>query len=173
MPLATRICSEHSDGMPGLLTALLVTALLPLVSPAPAAGAGGSWPVDHPQVIRGYAAPLSHFGPGHRGIDLAAPPGTPVRALAPGVVRFAGHVAGTPTVSITHAHVISSYQPVEPMVVEGESVRPGQVVGLVTRHQLANHSHHLLHVGVRDRITLAYLNPLLFLDHAPRLVPGR
>lgn len=159
--------------MPGLLTALLVFALLPLVSPAPAAGAGGSWPIDHPQVVRGYAAPLTTFGPGHRGVDFAASPGTPVRAVAPGVVSFVGRVAGTPTISITHEHVISSLQPVDPVVVEGEAVRMGQQLGVVSSERLSKHPPHVLHMSFRERRTKAYLNPLLFMDYAPRLISGR
>ena len=45
----------------------------------------------------------SVYGPGHRGADLAAAPGTPVRAANDGVVSFAGSVAGTLHVTVAHA----------------------------------------------------------------------
>ncbi len=163
--------TNNSGLMPGLLTALLVFALLPLVSPAPAAGAGGTWPVANPSIVRGFTAPLSRFGSGHRGIDLAASPGMQVHAVASGVVHFAGEVAGIPTVSVSHSRVISSYQPVHPLVEEGTYVAEGTLLGIVSEHP---HGHHsALHLGIRDALSKAYLNPLLFLAHQPRLISSR
>ena len=43
-------------------------------------------------VVRGFFPPTTRYGAGHLGVDLAAPPGAPVRALRPGVVAFAGRV---------------------------------------------------------------------------------
>ncbi len=58
----------------------------PLPAPPGRPQARLSWPVEG-EVLRG-------FGPGpagtSRGIDIAAPPGTPVRAAAPGEVTYAG-----------------------------------------------------------------------------------
>src|SRR5918996_1070897 len=59
------------------------------------------WPVHGP-VIRPFEPPVGPYGAGHRGIDIAVPPGTPVRAAAEGVVAFAGLVAGGGFVSIDH-----------------------------------------------------------------------
>jgi murein DD-endopeptidase MepM/ murein hydrolase activator NlpD len=51
-------------------------------------------PVDAP-VTDGFRAPACTWCPGNRGIEYATAAGTPVRAVAGGVVTFAGTVAGT------------------------------------------------------------------------------
>src|SRR2546429_5106641 len=63
----------------------------------------GVWlpPVDGP-VVRAFQAPAFAYGPGHRGIDFAAAPGTPVRASGDGLVAFAGSVAGSLHVVVAH-----------------------------------------------------------------------
>ena len=55
----------------------------------PQPGGCGVWwpPVDGP-VARSFQAPAFAYGPGHRGIDFAVPPGTPVRASGDGVVAL-------------------------------------------------------------------------------------
>ena len=44
-------------------------------------------------VVRPFEEPASVYGAGHRGADLAAAPGTPVRAANDGVVSFADILA--------------------------------------------------------------------------------
>jgi hypothetical protein len=51
-------------------------------------------------VARGFDARAGPYGPGHRGIDIAAPVGELVRAPAAGRVVFAGPVAGVNRVSL-------------------------------------------------------------------------
>ena len=46
-------------------------------------------------VVRGFDARAGPYGPGHRGIDIAASEGAVAQAPAAGKVVFAGPVAGT------------------------------------------------------------------------------
>lgn len=89
------------------LAAIVVTispVFAALAVVAPAAGAcDGAWtrPVDG-AVVDPFRAPANPYGPGNRGIDLAAPPGTPVRAAGAGIVSFAGQVGGALHVVVEH-----------------------------------------------------------------------
>lgn len=74
-------------------------AFPPAAGPDVGAGAfaerdgGPVWPVaGRPAVLRGWEPPAGPYGPGHRGVDLAARPGTEVLAAATGrrLVRGAG-----------------------------------------------------------------------------------
>jgi murein DD-endopeptidase MepM/ murein hydrolase activator NlpD len=132
----------------------------------PAVGRG--WPVGvRPQVLRGWEPPASVYGPGHRGVDLGAPPGAVVRAVAAGRVSFAGPVAGRGVVSVEVAEsgsppLRTTYEPVRASVEEGEEVAAGEVVGTVEAAATGSHcGGGCLHWGLRRGET--YLNPLLLL----------
>jgi murein DD-endopeptidase MepM/ murein hydrolase activator NlpD len=88
-----------------LSSLILFTVLAAAASSLASAGAWPSaWlipPVDAPISAR-FEAPSSDYGPGHRGIDYAAPTGTKVRAAGGGRVTFAGAVAGVDAVTIDH-----------------------------------------------------------------------
>lgn len=88
-------------------------------------------PVDGP-VVAPFVAPTSVYGPGHRGVDFAAAPGTPVRAAGDGVVSFAGTVADTLHVVIAHTGDLrTSYSFLSRVDVRaGERVTRGRIVGL-------------------------------------------
>ncbi|MFH9403327.1 murein hydrolase activator EnvC family protein [Streptomyces sp. NPDC017638] len=91
-----------------------------------------AWPVgSRPPVLRGWRPPPTVYGPGHRGVDLAAPPGSPVRAVAPGRVLFAGRVAGRGVVSLElrGTDLRTTYEPVRASVGKGDEVTAGEVVG--------------------------------------------
>ncbi|MDG9714127.1 M23 family metallopeptidase [Streptomyces sp. DH10] len=127
---------------------------------------GRSWPVgSRPRVLRGWEPPATPYGPGHRGVDLAAAPGTPVRAVAAGRVSFAGRVAGKGVVSVEltgtgQPPLRTTYEPVAAAVEEGEEVEPGEVIGTVD----ATGSHcavTCVHWGLRRGDT--YSNPLSLL----------
>ena len=125
------------------------------------------WPVDAPHfVARPYLAPATPYSAGHRGVDLSAPEGTAVLAPADGVVHFAGWVVDRPVLSVVHAGgVLSSYEPVESTLSEGDVVRRGDVIGRL----LPGHCRTpCLHLGVR--IDGQYVSPLLFLGGQPRAV---
>ncbi|MFJ4987532.1 murein hydrolase activator EnvC family protein [Streptomyces sp. NPDC088732] len=138
----------------------------------PVAGAGGA---RRPVVERGFDPPLVRWGAGHRGVDLRAGPGAPVRAAAQGRVTYAGSVAGRGVVVIGLAEGLRiTYQPVRATVAAGDEVRAGQLVG-----ELADGPWHCpggcLHWGLLRGDT--YLDPLSLLpdgmlrDGPSRLLP--
>jgi hypothetical protein len=119
------------------------------------------WPVRGP-IVRPYDPPASPYGSGHRGIDVAVPIGTVVLAPAPGVVSFAGRVAGQLFVSIDHGAGLvstSSYLSAA-LVSEDDAVVAGQPVGFSgAGHPGAAIPH--LHFGVR--LGGVYVDPLDYL----------
>ncbi|MFJ5534392.1 murein hydrolase activator EnvC family protein [Streptomyces sp. NPDC093261] len=121
------------------------------------------WPVGvHPLVLRAWEPPATPYGPGHRGVDLAAAPGDPVRAVAAGRVAFAGRVAGRGVLSVDLAGtgtppLRTTYEPVRASVRTGDTVRPGQVLG-VLEPSAAHCAGSCLHWGLRRGET--YLDPL-------------
>jgi murein DD-endopeptidase MepM/ murein hydrolase activator NlpD len=129
------------------------------------------WPLEpQPQLVRGFEPPSRPWGPGHRGIDLAARPGQPVRAVAAGTVSFAGQVGGTGVVVVRHGRLRSTYQPLVPAVHDGERVIAGAILGdivTVGSHCLPS---ACLHLGAREGDR--YVDPLSLLEHRPiRLKP--
>ena len=85
------------------IVSLVLVAVVGVCTPAGAAPiAQWARPVAG-EVAHPFEAPRSRFGAGHRGVDLAAAPGTPARAAGPGVVSFAGSVAGALHVVVAHA----------------------------------------------------------------------
>jgi murein DD-endopeptidase MepM/ murein hydrolase activator NlpD len=127
-----------------------------------------TWPVAAPHpVVRGYLAPPTPYGAGHRGIDIRAPDGAPLLAPDDGIVHFAGFVVDRPVLSIQHGGgVLSSFEPVSTTLHAGDVVHRGQVIGTV----LAGHctSGTCLHLGAR--VDGQYVNPLLFLGGVPPAV---
>lgn len=156
--------------MPHIGPMRLITLLLTL-----ATALTGTWPVGPPRppVVRGWEPPASPYGPGHRGVDLAAAPGTPVRAAAAGRVTFAGPVAGRGVLTITHPSpgppLRTSYEPVRPLVRAGAEVAEGEVVAVLTGAR-PHCAPTCLHWSLRRGDT--YLNPLALLPRRPsRLLP--
>lgn len=166
------------------LILLLVLTVTVLLAPPPrltATGAGGpappgtdagvsavgrAWPVGiRPQVLRGWEPPATAYGRGHRGVDLAAQPGWPVRAVSAGRVSFAGRVAGKSVVSVElnetgEPPLRTTYEPVTASVKKGDEVEAGEVIGTVD----ATGSHctaTCVHWGLRRGDT--YLDPLSLL----------
>ena len=138
---------------PGLLLPLTLALMLVLTA-STARGAGApppteqpnpdapptptvarTWPVGtRPLVLHAWEPPPSPYGRGHRGVDLAAVPGAPVRAVATGRVHFAGRVAGRGVVSVELSGagtppLRTTYEPVTAAVEKGTEVTAGEVVG--------------------------------------------
>lgn len=136
---------------------------------------GSTTPLTYPD---GSIAPRPYP---HRGIDVEAPEGTPVRAPAPGVVLRSGfaptgagfhvvlrHASGLQT-HYYHLAQVSTLTP-------GQRVRRGARVGVVGSTGFSSGPH--LHLGVFDPKQLGYLDPLAFLwlpecdEKPPTLGPG-
>lgn len=150
-----------------LLVLLAATLLLAAPASARADGLSLVMPVDGP-VTRGFALGPTPYSPGHRGVDIAAPDGSRVRAAAQGVVHFSGRVAGRESVSIDHGNGLrTTYTPVAGSVRVGDVVRSGDVIGTLQRGHC---SSSCLHFGLTDGTD--YHNPLSYLGHRTvRLLP--
>lgn len=155
-----------------VLAALLVIALLP--ASARAESTRWRWPLPAPHtVLAPFEAPAHRYGPGHRGIDIAAgSPGAQVRAVAAGTVRFSGRVAGRGVVSVQHADgLISTYEPVVGAVEVGSPVAAGAVLGALGSPSELSHCSGTpcLHLGARRGE--GYVDPLLLLGgHGPSVL---
>ncbi|MFE0177354.1 M23 family metallopeptidase [Streptomyces sp. NPDC059002] len=149
------------------LAALLATFLPPPPAPPPdTTPTATTWPVGtHPPVVRGWDPPATPYAAGHRGVDLAAPEGTPVRAVAPGRISFAGRVAGRGVISVEldgagDPPLRTTYEPVRATLKKGAEVDAGDPVG-VLESPTGHCPDSCLHWGLRRAGT--YLNPLTLL----------
>ncbi|MFG6445434.1 murein hydrolase activator EnvC family protein [Microbacterium sp. P06] len=124
------------------------------------------WPVEPVRIVAAYQAPPHDYGPGHRGIDLAAD-ALDVHAPADGIIAFAGPVAGRGVVTIDHGGgLVTTLEPVAPRVTAGAHVDRGQTVASVASGGHAPPG--VLHFGVR--LEGEYINPMLLLGGVPRAV---
>jgi murein DD-endopeptidase MepM/ murein hydrolase activator NlpD len=119
---------------------------------------------------------LTPYGRGHRGVDLAAPAGAQVRAVAAGRVVFAGRVAGRGVVSLALAgtDLRTTYEPVRATVRKGDEVTAGDVVGTLEAagaHCAGGCLHWGLRRGERYLDPLSLLPPALLRRAPSRLLP--
>lgn len=120
-------------------------------------------PVRPLRVLRPFTAPVHAYASGHRGVDLRAHAGQPVRSTGPGMVGFAGDVAGRGVVTIVHGpDVETTYQPIHPSVRKGQRVTRGEIIGRVAAESGPDCAGGIcLHWGLRFAGT--YLDPVLLL----------
>jgi murein DD-endopeptidase MepM/ murein hydrolase activator NlpD len=131
------------------------------------ASSGFMWPLRAPVlIVRPFDGPAQPWLAGHRGVDLHAPPGTPVVAPAAGVVSFAGIVVDRHLIVIDHGDLRSTLEPVFPCLAPGTFVAAGQQVGVVSAEP--PHAPDTVHWGVRRGDV--YLDPTLLVCPAPRAV---
>jgi hypothetical protein len=179
--------------LPVLVLLLALAALLPVAVPAangkgnglvaspPATAAPdpprvpGLWMPVTGSVVRGFDARAGPYGPGHRGIDIAAPVGATVRAPAAGRIVFAGPVAGSIWISLVVAPGVRvtvgpMLDPIRAGRVPSRAplgrVGPGHRVGPPVDAGPAERSGTALHLSVR--VDGAYVDPLAFLIDGPR-----
>jgi murein DD-endopeptidase MepM/ murein hydrolase activator NlpD len=155
---------------------ILVALLLPVIpisggsvahaaTSAPTSSTSGTlaWPLRGP-IVRGYVEPANPYASGHRGIDIGAPAGTPVKAATSGTVHFAGKVAGSLFVSIdSDGGVQTTYSWVSEIDTrKGAHVKKGDVIALSgTGHPGGTDPTHL-HFGVKQ--DGEYVDPMLYLS---------
>lgn len=132
-----------------------------------------TWPVGlgPPDVVREFDPPAERWSAGHRGVDLATSDGATVRAAGAGSVTYAGWIAGTGVVTVTHGELRTTYQPIAASVSIGDQVEAGQPIGTVTSTGSHCPPDTCLHWGLLRGET--YLDPLSLVDRAghARLLP--
>ncbi|MEO6987973.1 MAG: M23 family metallopeptidase [Aquihabitans sp.] len=139
--------------------------LAPLAQAGPAAAADDTRsyrpPLDAP-VVDPFRPPAAPWLPGNRGLEYAPTSGMSVRAIGPGVVTFAGPVAGSLHITVRHPDGLrSSYSYVAAIRVRpGDAVAAGDTVAVAADR---------LHLGVRRGDT--YLDPASLWGR--RVVGGR
>jgi septal ring factor EnvC (AmiA/AmiB activator) len=178
----------------GLLAAGVVApAAAPVAAPAAVAERPAPWAPAEPRsprvpplwmpvtgpLVRGFDMRAGPYGPGHRGIDIAAPAGALVRAPAAGRVVFAGQVAGTRWVTLMAAPgVLVTLGPLLDPVATATRVRSKAPVGRLGPGHAATPAAPTspaapaaLHLSVR--VDGVYVDPLVYLVDRPRprLVP--
>ena len=142
------------------LSALLVLAV-------PPAASGWTWPVDGP-VLRPFSFGSDPYAAGqHRGIDIGAPSGTPVRAAAGGVVSFAGTVPNggkTVTIQTSTGYAVTLVHLGSIRVLRGTAIDEGTTVGTVGPSGVPDISEPYVYLGIRVASDdQGYLDPLRFL----------
>lgn len=155
--------------------AIILAAVVALVVSGVSGGAFASetgWPLDGPaDTLVGFGERYTAEDGAqatHRGVDLAADPGSSVRAVLGGTVSFAGRVpagegATTIAVTVRTGDLRITLMPLaETSVRAGDVVAPGDVLGKLAAVGDRSHPSPHLHVGVR-RGDL-YIDPVPFLS---------
>lgn len=127
--------------------------------------------------VRGYAAPSTGVDPysgqlGHSGWDLSAPKGTPVYALASGVVGTAGWADshGGNTVTISAGDLTEDYAHLADVAVKpGQLVTTGQLIGHVGQTGITTGPH--LHLTIKKGGKA--VDPTPYLAHVAAGQPAR
>jgi hypothetical protein len=142
------------------LSALFVLAV-------PPTALGWTWPVDGP-VLRPFSFGSDPYAAGqHRGIDIGAPSGTPVRAAAGGVVSFAGTVPNggkTVTIQTSSGYAVTLVHLGSIRVLRGTAIEEGATVGTVGPSGVPDITEPYVYLGIRVASDdQGYVDPLLFL----------
>lgn len=173
MALSRRSSARPLATLTALLLLLVAGVLAPRAAPAAAAETDpvGEWPLQPvPEVVEGFDPPSSRYGAGHRGVDLAGSARQPVRVALPGVVTFAGSLAGRGVVVVSHGETRTTYEPVEAAVIVGASVAAGERLGTLQVGGSHCFPAACLHWGWLRGET--YLDPLRLVGAGPvRLLP--
>jgi hypothetical protein len=160
----------RAAGVAILLTVLVLTAAQsPPAVAAQDAAAGGNWPWPVlGEVITHYKNGSDRYAAGqHRGLDIAAPVGTPVRAIVDGRVSFSGRLPdGGSAVTLKSrggSWLVSSLHLSSTAVRQGARVTPGQVIGRIGTSGLRSAAETHVHLSVRRADTRDYVDPMSLL----------
>ena len=98
----------------------------------------------------------------HTGVDIAAPPGTPIRAPADGIVTFAGTLPGYGhALVLTHGFGFKTFygHNQRNQVIKGQTVKRGQVIALVgnTGYSTGAHLHYEVLLNDQPQNPLKYI----------------
>jgi hypothetical protein len=111
-----------------------------------------TWPVDGP-VLQPFSLGEDPYAAGdHRGVDVAAAAGAPVRAPAGGSVTFAGTVPGggrTVTIRTADGYSVTLLHLGSITTAESASVAEGEAVGTAGTSGEPEHAEPYVHLGVR------------------------
>jgi murein DD-endopeptidase MepM/ murein hydrolase activator NlpD len=97
-------------------------------------------PLEYTKITSGFSEsrvhPVMQDMRAHKGIDYAAPPGTPVKTVGDGTIEFAGEQRGYGKVVIVahyndYSTLYAHLDEIAPNVVTGANVRQGDVIGEV------------------------------------------
>ena len=108
--------------------------------------------------------PILHKIRAHKGVDLAAPTGTPIHAAADGKISFQGWKGGYGKVVMiqhdgTYSTVYGHMSRFAPNLKQGAQVKQGEVIGYVgaTGHATGPHLHYefRVHGEAKDPLTVA------------------
>ncbi|HTP32063.1 MAG TPA: M23 family metallopeptidase [Candidatus Acidoferrales bacterium] len=137
------------------------------------------WPVEG-RLMSGFATrtdPFSGEGAFHKGVDISAPPGTPVHSAAEGVVVLAEMVAGGygRLVIVDHGGGVQTYYAhlSKIAVHTGQEVHGGDLVGAVgsTGRTTAPHLHYEVRINGEPRNPARFLARSGIFREAPKDLP--
>ncbi|HET6683885.1 MAG TPA: peptidoglycan DD-metalloendopeptidase family protein [Gaiella sp.] len=140
-----------------------------------ATAAAWSWPADG-TVLRPFSLGADAYAAGqHRGIDVAGPEGSAVRAPAGGVVTFAGSLptyGRGVTIQTGDGYAVTLVHLGEIGVAKGDTVSEGAVVGTMGSSGTPEHAVPSVHLGVRlEADEEGYVDPLGLLPPRAEPVP--
>ena len=115
--------------------------------------------------------PILHYNRPHKGVDLAAPIGTPIRATGDGIIAQIGRQSAYGNmIKITHSNMYASLYGhllrFQKGLSRGTRVKRGQIIGYVGQSGLATgpHCHYEFHVYQQPRnpttIALPHADPI-------------
>ena len=121
-------------------------------------------PVPFFQVERQFLAPMSLYGPGHRGLDFTLEDNQKILAPTSGRITFSGPVVDRNIVTITtDTGYLLSFEQICSSLLPGDFIQRGAKLGqfCLIGEAYEPHCRSCVHFSVRSR--RGYLNPELFL----------